>query len=315
MTTKAGDRADMVTSLVGPRKTGAAEGTSGGVFRDRSPRPPRRRRIRADRVGLYGLLVVAALTALFPLLWMLSGSLQTQGELLSGDSLVPSVPHWQNYATAWADGDLETYLSNSVVYTLTSVFGILVVSSMAGYVLARLDFWGKGFITFVILAVMIIPAPAMFLAQYRLLLDLGLTNSRLGYILILITSGIPMATLIMRSFFVSQPKALEESAALDGASPFRIFASVILPLARPGLAAVAVIQGLHAWNEYLMALVLFDDNELMPIQRGLTSFTSAETPQQQILLAATAISVVPVIVFYLLAQRNIVNGLGAGALK
>lgn len=285
--------------------------------RDRrsEPKQKARRRLRPDQIGLYGLLTVAALTALFPLLWMLSGSLQSLTELLSNETLIPSAPQWQNYVTAWVQGELGMYLANSLLYTGVAVVGILVVSSLAGYALARLDFAGKGMFTFVILAVMIIPAPAMFLAQYRLLISLGLSNSRVGYILILITAGIPMATLIMRSFFASQPKDLEEAAALDGASPLRIFASVILPLARPGLAAVAVIQGLAAWNEYLMALVLFDDNALMPIQRGLTSFTSAETPQQQVLLAATAISIVPVIIFYLLAQRHIVNGIGAGAIK
>jgi raffinose/stachyose/melibiose transport system permease protein len=277
--------------------------------------PPSGRRIPADRVGLYGLLIGAAVFAVFPLLWMLSGSLQTLDKLLSNESFVPADPQWRNYLRAWVEGDLGTYLFNSTLYTLTAVLGILVVSSAAGYALARLEFAGKGIFTFVILAVMIIPAPAMFLAQYRLLISLGLTNSRLGYVLILITSGIPMATLIMRSFFASQPKDLEEAAALDGASPPRIFVSVILPLARPGLAAVAVIQGFAAWNEYLMALVIFDDNSLMPIQRGLTSFVSAETPQQQILLAATTISIVPVIVFYLLAQRHIVKGIGAGAIK
>jgi ABC-type glycerol-3-phosphate transport system permease component len=167
----------------------------------------------------------------------------------------------------------------------------------------------------VILAVMIIPAPAMFLAQYKLLISLGLTNSPVGYVLVLITSGIPMSTLIMRSFFAGQQKDLEEAAALDGAGPLTIFARIILPLARPGLAAVAVIQGLAAWNEYLMALVIFDDNALMPVQRGLTAFTSAETPQQQVLLAATAISILPVVVFYLMAQRHIVQGIGAGAIK
>lgn len=275
----------------------------------------RRSRIRPDKIGLYGLLIVAALIALFPLLWMVSGSLQSLEELLAGKSLVPLEAHWENYVTAWVQGDLGMYLLNSITYTLTAVAGILVASSMAGYALARMEFRGKSIFTVVILAVMIIPAPAMFLAQYRLLTDLGLTNSRVGYVLILITSGVPMATLIMRSFFASQPKDLEEAAALDGASSLRIFASVILPLAKPGLAAVAVIQGLAAWNEYLMALVLFDDNSLMPIQRGLTSFDSAETPQQQILLAATAISIVPVIIFYLLAQRHIVKGIGAGAIK
>ncbi|MGO4248494.1 carbohydrate ABC transporter permease [Paenarthrobacter sp. RAF54_2] len=275
----------------------------------------RRSRIRPEKIGLYGLLIVAALVALFPLLWMVSGSLQSLEELLAGKSLVPLEAHWENYVTAWVQGDLGMYLVNSITYTLAAVAGILVASSMAGYALARMEFRGKSIFTVVILAVMIIPAPAMFLAQYRLLTDLGLTNSRVGYVLILITSGVPMATLIMRSFFASQPKDLEEAAALDGASSLRIFASVILPLAKPGLAAVAVIQGLAAWNEYLMALVLFDDNSLMPIQRGLTSFDSAETPQQQILLAATAISIVPVIIFYLLAQRHIVKGIGAGAIK
>jgi len=279
------------------------------------PRPRPRRRIRADRVGLYGLLIIAALTALLPLLWMLSGSLQSLTELLSNDTFLPADPQWQNYITAWVQGDLGTYLRNSVIYTGCAVAGILIVSSLAGYALARLDFAGKGVFTFIILAVMIIPAPAMFLAQYKLLISLGLTNNPVGYVLILITSGIPMSTLIMRSFFVSQPRDLEEAAALDGAGPLRIFWSVILPLAKPGLAAVAVIQGLGAWNEYLMALVLFDDNALMPIQRGLTAFTSAETPQQQILLAATTISIVPVVILYLMAQRHIVKGIGAGAIK
>ncbi|MGN9844503.1 carbohydrate ABC transporter permease [Nonomuraea sp. H19] len=277
--------------------------------------PPPRRGVRLDKVGLYGLLSVAALTALFPLLWMLSGSLQSLTELLSNDSFLPADPQWHNYVTAWVQGELGIYLRNSVLYTGSAVIGILLVSSLAGYALARLDFAGKGVFTFVILAVMIIPAPAMFLAQYKLLISLGLTNNPVGYVLILITSGIPMSTLIMRSFFVSQPRALEEAAALDGAGPLRIFWNVILPLARPGLAAVAVIQGLGAWNEYLMALVLFEDNSLMPVQRGLTAFTSAETPQQQILLAATTISIVPVVIFYLMAQRHIVKGIGAGAIK
>lgn len=291
---------------------------------DRSPRPiegdrptqwRRRRRIHPERAALYALLGVAALISLFPIFFLVSGSLQTVSELYSGKTLVPAIPQWSNYVVAWLQGNLGIDLLNSLLYTLSAVAGILFVSSLAGYALARLEFRGKSVFTFVILAVMIIPAPAMFLAQYKLMLLLHLTNNRLGYILILITAGIPMATIIMRGFFASQPKDLEEAAALDGASAFVIFWRVILPLARPGLAAVAVIQGLGAWNEYLMALVLFNDNAKMPIQVGLTSFVSAETPQQQVLLAATTISVIPVVIFYIVAQRQIVNGIGAGALK
>lgn len=285
---------------------------------DASPRRSRRRTpgtTSMQRVALYALLIVAAFLALFPVFLLLSGSLQTVQEVYKGTSILPAVPQWSNYVKAWTEGNLGVYLTNSLIYTGCAVVGILIVSSMAGYALARIEFRGKELFSFVILAVLIIPAPAMFIAQYKLLIGLGLTNNRVGYILILITSGIPMATLIMRGFFANQPKDLEEAAALDGASSFKIFRSVILPLAKPGLVAVAVIQGLAAWNEYLMALVLFNDDSLMPIQRGLTSFEAADTPQQQILLAATAISVLPVIIFYLIAQRQIVQGIGAGALK
>lgn len=275
----------------------------------------RRRRVRPLQVATYAMLIVGALTALLPLLWMLSASLQSLTELLSNESILPSIPQWGNYVTAWQAGNLGIHLRNSILYTAFALLGILVAASLAGYALARFEFAGKKSVMILLIAVMVIPAPAMFLAQYKLLISLGLTNSPLGYILVLITSGIPMSVLIMRSFFVSQPRDLEEAAALDGASRLRIFRSVILPLARPGLAAVAVIQGLSAWNEYLMALVIFDSEYLMPIQRGLTAFTSAETPQQQILLAATAVSVIPVIIFYLFAQKHIIKGIGAGALK
>ena len=269
----------------------------------------------AGRGGLYGLLVVAAVGALFPMVWLLIGSLQTSSELYRGKDLLPAKPQWSNYVTAWTDGDLGTYLPNSLIYTVSAVAGILIVSSMAGYVLARIEFRGKSAVTFGLLAVMIIPAPAAFIAQYKLMVTLGLTNSRLGYVLILVSAGIPISSLIMRGFFANLPKDLEEAAAIDGSSALNTFARVILPLARPGLIAVAVIQGLAVWNEYLLALVLFDDDRLMPVQRGLMNFVSAETPVQNILLAATAISVLPVVVFYVFAQRQVVQGISSGAVK
>ncbi|MFK0154696.1 carbohydrate ABC transporter permease [Streptomyces sp. NPDC090493] len=269
----------------------------------------------AERALLYALLAVATFTALFPVFWLLTGSLQTPQELYRGTTIWPKSLQWGNFAKAWHDGNLSTYLPNSLLYTSVSVAGILVVSSMAGYALARIEFRGRGFVTFLILMVMIVPAPASFIAQYKLMIEFGLTNSRAGYILLLITAGIPISTLIMRGFFTNLPKELEEAAALDGCSALGTFWRIFLPLARPGLIAVAVIQALAAWNEYLLALVLFDDDSLMPVQRGLTNFMSAETPEQHILLAATTISVVPIIVFYAFAQRHIIKGIGSGAFK
>lgn len=270
---------------------------------------------RAGRGALIGLLILAALLTLFPIFWLLTGSLQTAQELYRGTELLPAKPQWSNFVYAWNEGNLRIYLPNSIVYTAVSVSGILVVSSMAGYALARMRFAGRGAIVAGLLIIMIIPLPASFIALYKLLVGMGLANTRTGYLLVLITTGLPISILIMRSFFTRQPRELEEAAALDGCTPFGAFWRIMLPLARPGLAAVAVIQALSVWNEYLLALVLFNTDDLMPIQRGLTKFMSAETPEQQILLAATALSALPIIALYVFAQRSLIKGIAQGAIK
>ncbi|OJV92968.1 MAG: hypothetical protein BGO39_03260 [Chloroflexi bacterium 54-19] len=267
------------------------------------------------RFAFYALLVLVAFVALFPIVSVLLGSVQKAQELYSGSSFFPTTFEWNNYVTAWNDGNFKTFLPNSLFYTVIAVIGILIVASMAGYALARIEFPGSKVVMFLILAIMIIPAPASFIAVYKVLVNMHLANTRQGYILVLIAEGLPLSIMIMRSFFVRQPKELEEAAVLDGSSSFGVFWRIMLPLARPGLAAVAVIEALHVWNEYLLALVIFNDDSLMPVQRGLTRFVSAETPQTNILLAATAISVLPIIVLYLFAQRNITQGIAEGAVK
>jgi raffinose/stachyose/melibiose transport system permease protein len=112
-----------------------------------------------------------------------------------------------------------------------------------------------------------------------------------------------------------QPKELEDAAILDGCNAFDVYWRVMLPLARPGLAAVAVIEFLRLWNEYLLALVMFNSETLMPVQRGLTKFVSSDTPEQHILLAATAMAVLPVLILYTVAQNSIIQGIMEGAVK
>ncbi|WP_326777001.1 carbohydrate ABC transporter permease [Streptomyces sp. NBC_00056] len=275
----------------------------------------RRNRLRGPRVALYALLIAGALEALVPILWVLSGSLQSAKQLYKGTDPIPHPFEWGNFATAWNEGGFSQYLPNSLLYTAAAVLGILVIASLAGYALARIEFPGRGAVVGFILVIMIIPMPASFIAQYKLLITLGLANTRIGYILVLIAGGLPISILIMRGFFASQPKELEEAAAIDGASLLGTFWRIILPLAKPGLIAVAVIQAMGVWNEYLMGLVLFNDSSLMPVQRGLTNFVSADSPQQQILLAASVIAVLPIVIFYAIAQRHIISGLSAGALK
>jgi len=271
--------------------------------------------VLATRVAYHGLLVVVAFLALFPIFWLLSGSLQSIEELYGGVTLLPRVPQFQNYAVAWKEGGFGVFLWNSVLYSSVTVAAILLAASMAAYALARIEFRGRGLILVVILAVMIVPLPASFIALYKWLIRLGLANTRTGYILALTAGGLPLSIFILRGFFLRQPREREDAAVLDGCSALGVYWWVMLPLARPGLAAVAVIQFLHAWNEYLLALVMFRSNELMPVQRGLTQFVASDTPEQHILLAATAMAVVPVIVLYAFAQRSIIQGIMEGAVR
>ncbi len=267
------------------------------------------------RIAFHTLLAVVAFITLFPIAWLLLGSLQTIKELYDGVNLLPAVPQFQNYYIAWTKGGFSVYIPNSLFYSTVCVLGILLVASMAGYALARIEFPGRNIVMFLILAIVIVPLPATFIALYKLLVDLGLANTRTGYILVLITGGLPIAIFILRGFFMRQPKELEDAAILDGCTAFDVYWRVMLPLARPGLAAVAVLEFLRAWNEYLLALVMFNSETLMPVQRGLTKFVSSDTPEQHILLAATAMAVLPIILLYAFAQRSIIQGIMEGAVK
>jgi len=269
----------------------------------------------ATRVGYNGTLILIGFASLFPIVWLLTGSLQTIQELYGSVTFWPEVPQFQNYVTAWTSGGFGVFIPNSLLYSVVAVSGILLASSMAGYALARIEFPGRGAVMLVILAIMIVPLPASFIALYKLLVNLGLANTRLGYVLSVMASGLPISIFILRGFFLRQPRDLEDAAVLDGCSAFDIFWRVMLPLARPGLAAVAVIQFLHAWNDYLLALVMFNSESLMPVQRGLTKFVSSDTPEQHILLAATVMSVLPIVVLYAFAQKSIIQGIMEGAVK
>jgi raffinose/stachyose/melibiose transport system permease protein len=217
------------------------------------------------QIAFNALLIAVAIFALFPIVWLLVGSLQTIQELYGGVTLWPAVPQFHNYYIAWTKGGFSVYIPNSVFYSTVCVLAVLLVASMAGYALARIELPGRDIVLFAILAVILVPQAASFIALYKLLVDLGLANSRTGYIVALVAGGLPISIFILRGFFLRQPKELEDAAILDGCSAFDVYWRVMLPLARPGLAAVAVLEFLRVWNEYLLALVSFNSESLMPV--------------------------------------------------
>lgn len=261
------------------------------------------------------ILVLVAISCIFPLVWMLSSALKTQSTVFTDLSIFPANPQFMNFADAWTKGKFGVYFFNSVLYTGLCVFGVLLISSLAAYAFARLEFPGKNAIYYVFLITLMIPVPGAIVALYVLLIKLGLIDTRLGYMLPQINGGLALGLFILRPFFERIPKDLEDAARIDGCGRTGIYWHVALPLARPALAVVALFTSLAVWNEFMLAQLVLQSQKLMPLQLGLVKFWGGTLTEYPLLMAGMAISVLPIIIAYIFLQRHIIAGVTAGALK
>ena len=281
-----------------------------------------RSRLLLGALGWHVLCLPIAVTCLFPLVWMLSSSVKTQQTVFTDYCLIPATLHFENYTKAWTQGRFGVYFINSLGYTLVVSVGVVFLAALAAYAFSRFTFRGQGFLYKLILSTMLIPIPGAFVALYILLnrmhlVDQGAGNllPRLGYLLPQINAGLPFGIFILKPFFDKIPKELEESAKVDGAGTLAVFWHIMIPLARPALGVVALLTSLSAWNEFLLAYLVFSRHELMPLQRGLLAFHGAHLTEYPLLMAGMVISILPIMAIYLLMQRNIIKGITAGALK
>jgi len=264
---------------------------------------------------IHALLISVAVTCVFPLLWTLSSSLKTQETVFSSMNLIPFNPQWENFRVAWTEGQFGVYFMNSVFYTIAIVGGIVVISSLAAFAFSKLKFWGSQAFYLVFLSTMMIPVPASFVAMFVLVNKLHLMNTRAGYILPLVNSGLALGIFLLKTFFDKTPGELEDSARIDGCSKLGIYLHIAMPLAKPAIAVVVIFNTLMAWNEFFWANLVFNDFKLMPLQRGLMGFHGPHFTDYPLLMAAIVITVVPVIVVYLIMQKSIIKGIATGALK
>ena len=281
-----------------------------------------RARERLGWLGWHVLCLPVAASCLFPIICMASSSLKTQQTVFTDFRLIPSVPHVENYARAWTQGRFGIYFLNSLLYTAVVVVGVVSLATLAAYAFSRFTFRGSGFLYKLLLSTMLIPIPGAFVALYILLNRLGLIDRgagewlpRLGYLLPQINGGLPFGIFILKPFFDTIPKELEESAKVDGCGVLGVFWHIMLPLARPALGVTALLTSLSAWNEFLLGYLVFSRHELMPLQRGLLAFHGAHLTEYPLLMAGMLISILPIVVLYLVMQRHIIRGITAGALK
>lgn len=254
------------------------------------------------------------ITCLYPLLWMVSSSFKTQDAIFKNISLFPGQLHFENYVLAWKEGGFGGNFLNSIFYTVSVVFGIVIIASMAAYAFARFSFPGKNAIFLVFMAAMMIPIPGSFVALYVLLNKLHLRNTPIGYILCMINVGLSTSIFLLKTFFDKLPKELEDAARIDGCTKLGIWWHVALPLAKPVLAVVVVFNALNVWNEYILALIIFDSRNFMPLQVALQTFQGEFVTNYPLLMAGLTITALPIILVYLLMQKYIIKGVTAGAI-
>ncbi len=268
-------------------------------------------------VILLFLLVIVIMTV-YPVIYALLGSLKTNQELVSGGSILPKKLMFSNYAYAFKEAKFMAYSINSMLLCgLTTIFA-MVTSSLAGYVVARHDFYGKKILMTLYLGLMFISLGAVSLyPQYKLMHNLGLTGNLIGLALVL-TGGQAANIFLINGFIKSLPKELDESAKIDGCSAFSIYLRIILPLLKPILAVVGLFTFRTAWNDYITSLIFtMGVPKLKPLTVAVVGlrYSANAAAEWHIMVAGASIAILPIIIIYLFANKQFISGLTAGAVK
>ena len=272
-------------------------------------------RLRPAHILLYGALALGLVATLAPFAWMFLGSIKPTGEIVANPSVwLPRSPTLGNFQQLLSKQNFALYFFNSTLVAVTCVAGNLLFSSMAGYAFAKLEFAGKRLLFGLVLAMLIIPGVTTFVPLFVLVSNLGLSNSYLGLILPFVVT--PLGVFLMRQFINDVPDSLVEAARLDGAGDARIFLRVVLPLCRPPLATLAILTFLAQWNNFLWPLVIAqtEDHYTLPVALALFS-VGANGTNYGLLLAGAVTVVTPIVLLFLVLQKQFIQGIANTGLK
>jgi N,N'-diacetylchitobiose transport system permease protein len=276
-------------------------------------RPDRRKKSRHvyNAVGLLTFVVM-----IFPVYWLVISALRPNAEIRSYDqTLWPSSITFDNFGRAMDQANFGTAVQSSLIICVTAVVGAMVMATIAAYAIGRFRFAGRKLFMIVLILVQLLPPTAMLIPIYLQLNDLGALNEYWGVIVIYLVSTLPFATWMIRGFVINIPKELEESAMVDGCSQMGAFWRVVFPLLAPGLAAASIYSLINAWNEYLLAYIVLQDNDKYTLNVWLANFTTSRGVDYGALMAASTLIAIPVVAFFMVIQKKMAAGLTSGAVK
>ena len=272
------------------------------------------RRSRSRSVTSTAIAGFLSLLAVVPLLWVVTTSLRTKPEILREPLGLPSALNWQNYAEAWTVGNFSQYFVNSLLVAIPTVFGVLALSLFAGYAFALYRFPMKRMLFIVLLFGMTVPVGILIIPLYYQMLGLGLLDTLWAIILPQLALGIPISTLLLRTFIADIPGEIIDAARLDGCGSMRLLSRVVFPLSRSAMITLVILQFMWIWNQFLLPVVLIHDRDARTLPTALSAFLGRYGTDTHLLMAGAAISFLPVVLIFVIFQRRFIKGISAGAL-
>jgi raffinose/stachyose/melibiose transport system permease protein len=263
----------------------------------------------------YIILVIAAIFILVPIVMIIFGALKTRGEFMTIPYIPPIPPRWGNIKRVLSMPIFWYMLRNSLLVMIATTTGVLIVASLSAFVFSRIKFRGQNLLFNFFTLGLMFPVTVAILPIYLVIRQMNLTNNLIGVILVQIAFQLSISIVILRNFFKAIPSELQDAASIDGCSILGFFRYILLPLARPSLAAVMALTMVTSWNDLLVPLVLIDKEKLWTLPLGTMQFQGQYGMDLSLVAAFLLLSAIPALIFYLFAERQLVSGLIAGALK
>ncbi|HEY9292480.1 MAG TPA: carbohydrate ABC transporter permease [Microlunatus sp.] len=272
---------------------------------------------RAFSAVAHIVLIIWSLIIILPMLWTLLSSFKTSQEILASPLSLPKNLSFENFANAWTDAGIGRYFLNTVVVVGFALVLVMILGAMCAYVLARFKFFGNRAIYYLMLAGLTFPVFLAIVPLFFVLQNFGLLNTLPGLILTYVAFALPFTVFFLHSFFKNLPNEVYEAAQIDGAGEWGTFFRVMLPMAKPGMASVAILNFLGLWNQFLLPVALNTDTKNYVLSQGMASFASQAGYSVDFgaLFAAVVITIIPVLVIYIIFQRQLRDSVTAGSVK
>jgi multiple sugar transport system permease protein len=285
------------------------------VTRMPSPQAPLLTRLIPKGVAVRVGLIIACALFVLPFYWMLNSAVKTTDELTQfPPTLIPKVFEWVNFVKAVQYVPFGAFLLNSVILTTGATLGAAMSNPLIAYGFSRIKWPGRDFLFGICMATIFLPFPVLIVALFDIFAKLGWINTFLPLI-VPAFFGSPFFIFLMRQFYLSLPNEISEAARIDGANEFQVFWHVILPLARPAVAAVVIFAAVQAWGEFLTPLLFLQDESVYPLSIGLQFYRQSHDVTYNLLMAASTLIVIPIVALFIAFQRFFIQGVTAGSIK